>query len=176
MRLEGRKWWPKSTLLGVLQNGWKFLWIFSGNIENKQRFIPDGLEWNGKEEGFFVEWLSYFVLFTDRFSFAIVGSHPHFILSTLKNHRPKTAKLYIRISFEYLLELQSDSLIYKSLQFISFENLLELQSDSLIIYKLYQFISFKYLLELQSDSLIYFFWISFRITIGFVNLFPLNIF
>ena len=25
-------------------------------------FIPDGLEWNGKTEGFFVEWLSYFVL------------------------------------------------------------------------------------------------------------------
>ena len=110
----------------------------------KSWFIPDGLEWNGKTEGFFVEWLSYFVLFTDRFSFAITGSHPYFILST-----PKLRKSLHTISFEYLLELQSDSLIYKSLQFISFE----------------------YLLELQSDSLIYFPWISFRITIGFVNLY-----
>ena len=43
--------------------------------ENDLR-IPDGLEWNGKEEGFFVEWLSYFVLFTDRFSFAIQALTP----------------------------------------------------------------------------------------------------
>ena len=51
-------------------------------------FIPDELEWNGKEEGFFVEWLSYFVLFTDRCSYAITGSHPHFILSTAKFCKP----------------------------------------------------------------------------------------
>ena len=72
----------------------------------------------------------WLVLFTDRFSYAITGSHPHFILSTPKNskslhtnflwlsfritilrytptnRRPKTANRYIRISFEYLLELQ----------------------------------------------------------------------
>ena len=27
----------------------------------RKTFIPDGLEWNGKEEGFFIESLSYFV-------------------------------------------------------------------------------------------------------------------
>ena len=99
----------------------------------------DGLEWNWKEEGFFVEWFSYFVLFTDWFSYAITGSHPHFILSTSKNHRPKTANRYMRISFDNLLELPYDSLIYKSSQFISFE----------------------YVLEFVLDSLIYFLWISF---------------
>ena len=75
------------------------------SITSLLHFIPDGLEWNGKEEGVFDEWLSYFVLFTDRISYAITGSHPHFILSTPKNRRPKTANRYLRISFEYLLEL-----------------------------------------------------------------------
>ena len=62
-------------------------------------FIPDGLEWNEKTEGFFVEWLSYFVLFNDRFSFAITGSQPYFILSTLKFrkslHRKINAFLFL---------------------------------------------------------------------------------
>ena len=107
-------------------------------------FIPHGLEWNGKEEGFYVKWLSYLVLFTDRFSFAIQALTP-----TLFCLRQNWVNRYIQCSFEYLLELQSDSLIYKSLQFISFG----------------------YLLELRSDSLIYFLWKSFRITIGFVNLY-----
>ena len=53
---------------------------------------------------------------------------------TLFCRRPKTANRYIRCSFEYLLELQSDSLIYKSLQFLSFEYLVELESDSLIYF------------------------------------------
>ena len=63
--------------------------------------IPDGLEWNGKEEGSFVERLSYFVLFTHRFSYAITGSYPPpFILST-----PKNCKSLHTISFKYLLSL-----------------------------------------------------------------------
>ena len=90
-------------------------------------FIPDGLECNGNTEGFFVEWLSYFVLFTDRFSFAIQALTP-----TLFCRRPNCENRYIQCSFEFPLELQSDSLIYKSLQFISFGYLLELESDSLI--------------------------------------------
>ena len=60
--------------------------------------VPDGLEWNGKDEGFFVEWLSHFVLFTDRYSYAITGSYPHSILSTAK-----FCKSLHTISFEYLL-------------------------------------------------------------------------
>ena len=76
-----------------------------------------------------MEWLSYFVLFTDRFSYAIKALTP-----TLFCRRQKTVNRYIRYSFECLLELQSDSLIYKSLQFISFEYLLELESDLLIYF------------------------------------------
>ena len=60
-----------------------------------------------------------------KYNLLITGSHPHFILSTPKNHRPKTANSYIRICLDNLLELQSDSLIYKSSQFISFEYILE---------------------------------------------------
>ena len=93
----------------------------------KKCFIPDGLEWNGKEGGFFVEWLSYFVLFNDHFSSAIQALTP-----TLFCRRPNCENRYIQCSFEFPLELQSDSLIYKSLQFISFGYLLELESDSLI--------------------------------------------
>ena len=55
-------------------------------------FIPDGLEWNGKEEGFFVEWLSYFVLFNDRFSFAIQALTP-----TLFCRRPNYAAQIAKI-------------------------------------------------------------------------------
>ena len=78
----------------------KYLRGIMPSITSLLHFIPDGLEWNGKEEGVFDEWLSYFVLFTDRFSYAITGSHPHFILST-----PKLGKSLHTISFEYRLEL-----------------------------------------------------------------------
>ena len=53
-------------------------------------FIPDGLECNGKTEGFFVE--SYFVLFTDRFSFAIQALTP-----TLFCRRPNYAAQIAKI-------------------------------------------------------------------------------
>ena len=79
----------------------------------KKCFIPDGLEWNGKEEGFFVEWLSYFVLFTDRFSFAIVGSQPHFILSMPK----KTKSLHRKINAFLFLSQKSMHPIFRFLAF-----------------------------------------------------------
>ena len=95
-------------------------------------FIPDGLECNGNTEGFFVEWLSYFVLFNDRFSFAIQALTPTLFCRRPNSACPNCENRYIQCSFEFPLELQSDSLIYKSLQFISFGYLLELESDSLI--------------------------------------------
>ena len=80
----------KGGLLKVMSNVIlkvnKYLRGIMPSITSLLHFIPDGLEWNGKEEGVFDEWLSYFVLFTDRISYAITGSHPHFIPST-----PKTA-------------------------------------------------------------------------------------
>ena len=79
----------------------------------KLTFIPDGLEWNGKEEGFFVEWLSYFVLFTDQFSYAITGSHPHFILSTPK----KTKSLHRKINAFLFLSQKSMHPIFRFLAF-----------------------------------------------------------
>ena len=156
------------------------------------------MDWNGMERKrvSLLNGLSYFVLFTDRCSYAITGSHPHFILSTPKNSSPKTANRYIRISFEYLLELQSDSLIYKSLQFISFEYLLELRynrispplysvdtqkkqpKNSKSLHTNFLWISFRITIGFVNLQIvtIYFLRISFRITIGVVNLFPLYIF
>ena len=58
-------------------------------------FIPDGLEWNGKTEGFFVEWLSYFVLFNDRFSFAIQALTPTLFCRRPNSACPNCANRYI---------------------------------------------------------------------------------
>ena len=67
-------------------------WKGRGFFCSTLNFIPDGLEWNVKKEGFFVEWLSYFVLFNDRFSFAIQALTP-----TLFCRRPNYAAQIAKI-------------------------------------------------------------------------------
>ena len=62
------------SLSPTLEWVWNLQFQSDSSIYKSLQYIPDGLEWNGKEEGFFVEWLSYFVLFTDRCSYAITGS------------------------------------------------------------------------------------------------------
>ena len=51
---------------------------------NENNFIPDGLEWNEKEEGSFVEWLSYFVLSPE---------------GTLHSRVPKEVQLFLLMFF-----------------------------------------------------------------------------
>ena len=97
---------------------WSFIWKHTiSQVLSKAAIQSDELlslmDWNGKEEGFFVEWLSYFVLFTDRFSFAIVGSHPHFILSTPK----KTKSLHRKINAFLFLSQKSMHPIFRFLAF-----------------------------------------------------------
>ena len=98
-----------------------------------QLFIPDGLEWNGRKRVPLLK--GFLTLFYLPIDLAILYrlSSPLYSVDA-KKKRQKTVNRYIRCSFEYLLELQSDSLIYKSLQFISFEYPLELKSDSLIYF------------------------------------------